>query len=115
MNNSSCSPLLSSLARLVVYQKALGVAQLVVRLDVSGSLGDQLSRAASSLVLNIAEGAGERTRATKRRYYAIARGSLFEVGAALDLVALRRVDGALAEIAPLLEELDRILSALMRR
>jgi len=50
---------------------------------------DQLGRAALSVVLNIAEGAGKVSAADKRRYYLTARGSATEAAALLD--ALSRV------------------------
>lgn len=52
---------------------------------------DQLERASLSVVLNIAEAGGRRSRRDKARYYAIARGSATEVGALLDVLALRRL------------------------
>ena len=52
---------------------------------------DQLERASLSVVLNIAEAAGRRSRRDKARFYAIARGSATEVAALLDVLALRRL------------------------
>jgi hypothetical protein len=40
-----------------------------------GHLADQLTRASTSIVLNLAEGAGKLSKADKRRYYLTARGS----------------------------------------
>ncbi len=56
-----------------------------------GALRDQLDRASVSIVLNIAEGAGCRPPRQKARYYAIARGSASECGAALAIAAARRL------------------------
>jgi hypothetical protein len=42
-------------------------------------------------VLNIAEGAGQRSRPQKRRFYAIARGSAMECAAVLDVLRLSAV------------------------
>ena len=53
------------------------------------SLRDQLLRAAESVVLNIAEGAGRTSRDDKRRIYEIALGSIVECGAVLDLLRNR--------------------------
>jgi four helix bundle protein len=46
-------------------------------------LRDQLSRASVSIVLNVAEGAGRRSRRDKARFYSMARGSAAECGAIL--------------------------------
>ena len=51
----------------------------------SGELLDQFRRASFSIVLNIAEGAGKIRQGDKQRYFAIARGSVIECGALLDL------------------------------
>ena len=53
-----------------------------------GPLGDQLSRAAQSICLNIAEGAAARSRDVKRRHWDIAAGSESESAAALDLLEI---------------------------
>jgi four helix bundle protein len=49
------------------------------------TLRDQALRAAKSVCLNIAEGAGRVTRADKARAYAIARGELSEAIAAVEI------------------------------
>jgi four helix bundle protein len=48
-------------------------------------LADQLTRASTSIVLNLAEGAGKLSKADKRRYYLTARGSATESAALLDV------------------------------
>jgi four helix bundle protein len=80
--------------RLDVYQLALEFFDLAD--DVAphlprgrGHLADQLTRAALSIVNNIAEGAGKFSKGDKRRYYLIAMGSSTESAAMLD-VCLRR-------------------------
>ena len=50
-----------------------------------GEIRDQLKRAAMSIVLNIAEGAGKPAAADRARYYAVARGSAMECAALLDV------------------------------
>jgi four helix bundle protein len=52
---------------------------------------DQLRRASLSCVLNIAEGAGQRSRAQKRNLYGIARGSAMECAAIVDVLRVRGV------------------------
>ena len=49
-------------------------------------LADQLQRAATSIVLNIAEGAGERSAADKARFYRFACRSATESAAILDVM-----------------------------
>jgi four helix bundle protein len=48
-------------------------------------LVDQLQRAGSSIVLNIAEGAGEYARYEKHRFYRMAKRSATECAAILDI------------------------------
>jgi four helix bundle protein len=50
-----------------------------------GHISDQFARASLSIVLNLAEGAGKRSRPDKRRYYLTARGSATESAALLDV------------------------------
>jgi len=45
----------------------------------------QIRRAALSVHLNIAEGASRKSAAERKRYYEIARGSIVEIDAALDV------------------------------
>ncbi len=59
-------------------------------------LKDQLRRAATSVVLNISEGAGRNSRNDKQRHYEIAKGSATECGAALEML---HCAGVLGEIA----------------
>ena len=53
-------------------------------------LRSQLERAAMSIPLNIAEGSGKTSPPDRARYYATARGSALECGAALDVCGLLR-------------------------
>jgi four helix bundle protein len=56
-------------------------------------VSDQLRRAALSIPLNIAEGAGKMTGPDRKRYFTIARGSAMECGAILDsLKVMKKVD-----------------------
>lgn len=48
----------------------------------------QIRRAALSVHLNIAEGASRKSEAERKRYYEIARGSIIEIDAALDIASM---------------------------
>lgn len=77
--------------RLDVYRVALEYARWVHQLIDEfprgrASLKDQLTRATESIVLNIAEGAQQQSRAVAKRHYRIALGSAAESAAALDLL-----------------------------
>lgn len=79
-----------------VYIKALhayGRFRQIIETMPKGEahLGDQLARASSSIVLNIAEGAGKFAPADKRRYYRSASGSAYECSAIIDLLELARL------------------------
>lgn len=58
-----------------------------------GHLADQLTRASTSIVLNLSEGAGKLSKADKRRYYLTARGSATESAALLDVCLRLRLLG----------------------
>ena len=78
---------------------------------------DQLSRASMSILLNIAEGSGRFTRPSKRNFYIIARGSVFECVAILDILRsgqlISNVD--YQEYYSALDELSRILYSLVKK
>jgi len=58
---------------------------------LSRVLKDQLERASLSVVLNIAEGGGRRSRKDKSRHYTYARGSATEVAACFDVLKIRKL------------------------
>jgi len=68
--------------KLEVYKKAMAFNQAVRRdilnlKELDASTKNQLSRAAMSIMLNVAEGAGRFTKPDKRNFFVIARGSVF--------------------------------------
>lgn len=78
--------------RLHVYHVALELHCLCSTLvgTLNRIVKDQLERASLSVVLNIAEAGGRRSRRDKARYYAIARGSATETAALLVLFQVDR-------------------------
>jgi four helix bundle protein len=77
--------------KLAVYQAAIdfvGLADDLIEAFPRGRayLADQLQRAATSIALNIAEGAGEYSRGDKARFYRMALRSATECAALLDVL-----------------------------
>jgi four helix bundle protein len=73
-----------------VYRRAIDFVVIADEVATSlqrgrGYLADQLRRASASIVLNIAEGAGEFNRREKSRFYRIAKRSTTECAAILDV------------------------------
>jgi four helix bundle protein len=106
--------------RLDVYRVALEFQALASGLVPKGlaSLRDQLERASVSVILNVAEGAGRRSQADKRRFYSIARGSAMECAAVLDVLRVRRLApseacangrGLIVRVVQMLSRLERAM------
>src|SRR3972149_1580632 len=103
--------------KLDIYQHALAFVATAQKLadelpGKRGDLGDQLRRAATSIALNIAEGAGEYSPTEKARCYRIARRSAVECAAILD-VAARLGLGHGANVSGR-EDLVRIVGGIVR-
>ena len=104
--------------RLDVYRLALDFLvfahQVIETLPRGRShLCDQLTRASTSIVLNLAEGAGKHSKADKRRYYLSARGSATESAALLDVLSrLKLLDVAGHQAGK--EMLVRVVSMLIK-
>ena len=67
------------------YQLAIKFYHSTQEINLSGCLKNQLDRAASSIVLNLAEGYGRSSGRDQIRFYRIAFGSLRECQAVLEL------------------------------
>jgi four helix bundle protein len=81
-----------------VYRQSIEVVrashQICARLPKQGvrSIADQLRRASESIPLNIAEGSARYTRADKVNFFRIARGSVFECAAIVDVLRTMDLD-----------------------
>lgn len=105
---------------LEVYKKAkhfnTEITALLADVKVSRNINDQLTRAAFSIVLNIAEGSGRFSKADRRHFFIISRGSVFECAAIIDLLkdakhmAVERYE----QLLILCEELSKILYTMIR-
>lgn len=77
-------------------------------------VADQLKRAAVSIPLNIAEGAGKQTPKDKKRFYGYARGSALECGAIVDccctmnIIAQSQVELAKTKIIRIVKILSKL-------
>ena len=105
---------------LEVYQKAVSLADKVASLTESFPRGyyflvDQLNRAALSIATNLAEGNGRFTKADRKNFFTIARGSTQECVPLLE-VARRRgfiTDTHHTELRTELEVIAKMLSGLI--
>jgi four helix bundle protein len=90
--------------RLQAWRQARSFYLLCAQLQglprASGHAGDQLERAALSVLLNLVEGAGRTSWKEKRHFFSIALGSLAEAVAVVDVAATRGlIEGAQADRA----------------
>ena len=107
--------------KLLVYQKSVDLADLICARTESfprgyGFLTDQLNRASLSIAANIAEGNGRFTKADRRNFFGIARGSVQECVPLLELARRRNLlaPEVHAELKARLEEIARMLSGLIQ-
>jgi four helix bundle protein len=108
--------------KLLVYTKAIEAVALTAIVTKSIAsldrwLAVQIRRAAGSIVLNVAEGAGEFSREEKAKFYRYARRSALEVSAGLDLVAVYgRADQKLIEqLQGQLDQTAAMLTTMVKR
>jgi four helix bundle protein len=102
------------------YQKAISFADEICTLTCDLPRGyfflaDQLNRAALSIAANIAEGNGRFTKADRRNFFGIARGSVQECVPLLELAARQKllVPDRHQQLKSDLEETARMLSGLI--
>ena len=84
--------------KLDVYRKAKDLNKEILKFlrenkQIDSYIRDQLKRASISIVINIAEGSGKFSKADKRNFYTIARGSVYECVSLLELISDERQIG----------------------
>jgi four helix bundle protein len=82
---------------------------------INSAIRNQLRRSSLSIVLNIAEGSGRKTKADKKNFFIISRGSVFECVAIFDIL---KTEGDLSKedfdnLYAQSEELSRMLYSLI--
>lgn len=105
---------------LIVYQRTIEFLTSlsgVIESFPSGQsdLFNQLRRAAYSIALNIAEGAGKTGANDKKRFYSIARGSTLECAAVFDIIRVMNLasKNVTSQSLKQLEEIAAMLGALV--
>ncbi len=101
---------------LEVYQKAIAFADEISSLTDNFPKGnyylvDQLNRAALSIATNIAEGNGRYSKADRKNFFRISRGSAFECVPIIELCKRKKLIGEEKHKA-LKENLDEICKML---
>jgi four helix bundle protein len=107
---------------LFVWQASVDVAVRIVALTDGFPMRrlvliDQMQRAANSVASNIAEGQGRLTRREERRFYGIARGSLYELQTQLEIAARAGLidPASLEELLPTLRKIGVGVNRLITR
>ncbi len=103
--------------KLEVYIQSRELAAGLHRASIGDAeLRDQATRAAKSVFLNISEGLPDSQLGVRRRHFAIARNSLCEVAAAVDLaVAIGALPAAVAgELVARIQRVAALLAGLLR-
>lgn len=106
--------------KLIVYKKAKNfnseIRLFIKRTSLDRTTKDQLRRASFSIVLNLAEGSGRFTKPDRRNFFIIARSSLFECIAILDVLRDEKTIEAVEfdKFYSQGEELSKIMFAMIR-
>ncbi len=107
--------------KLHVYQSAIHfitwLQDIMKLIPKKHAVHDQLDRASTSIVLNIAEGNGKTLSRDRCRYLDIARGSAFECAAALDILVAKGIvqEEEIQEGKLILKEIVSMIIGLIKR
>jgi four helix bundle protein len=105
---------------LEVYKKAkafhLDCKALIKTNKLDNYVKDQLGRASFSIVLNISEGSGKFSKPDRRNYFSVARGSVFECVAVIDILHDTEIISkeSFESYLKKADELSRILYAMIK-
>ena len=107
--------------KLIVWQKAMQFARQVYSLiehfpiSEKYALSDQVRRAAVSIPSNIAEGCGRASNRDYAHFMSIARGSLYETMAQLELAQSLGYIDDIKDVEELDSEISRMLTSLIKK
>jgi four helix bundle protein len=105
---------------LEVYKRSIQfvseIETLLEQTKVNRALSDQLSRAALSIPLNIAEGNGRWHKGDKRQFFWIARGSVFECVPIIEILRIKEVisDEKKLQLREQLEVIGKMITRLIQ-
>ncbi|MBN2842140.1 MAG: four helix bundle protein [Sedimentisphaerales bacterium] len=105
---------------LTVYQKAVDLSEQIITITESFPKGyyfltDQLNRASLSISLNLAEGNGRFTKADRKNFFIIARGSTQECVPILEIARRKKLltDEQHISLRQQLEQIAKMISGLI--
>jgi len=107
--------------KLKVYQKAVDFAESIILTTENFPKGyyflrDQLNRASTSIAANIAEGNGRFTKADRKHFFGIARGSAHECLPFLEIAQRKNLisNETHAALKSSLEEISKMLTGVIQ-
>ena len=107
--------------KLIVHQRSLDFTDQITCLTGQSPRGfyfmaDQLNRASLSIAANLAEGNGRFTKADRRNFFGIARGSVQECVPLLEVARRRGFidDTRYTQLRAMLEEIARMIGGLIK-
>jgi len=107
--------------KLKVYQRSVDFAESMMTVTSEFPKGyyflrDQLNRASTSIAANIAEGNGRFTKADRKNFFIIARGSVHECMPFLELALRKQLISKeqFDDLKKNLEEISRMLTGLIK-
>lgn len=100
------------------YSKVL---KIIVNPKIDKNIKDQLKRAALSIVLNIAEGAGKYSKNDKKNFYVVSKGSVNECVAIIRILKLENkitidlFQDAYSDLLEIAKMLSALISSMLKK